>query len=73
MAAQHRMTRATKLKDGRVFLSGDATEIYDPVAGTFTLVGGPPSRPSRFGHTATLLDDGKVLLVGGRENDSTLG
>ena len=66
---------ATVLPDGRVFIAGgvwqdgidahvlSATEMYDPSAGTFTRLGsmGTP----RSEHTATLLPDGRVLIVGG--------
>ena len=42
----------------------DSAEIYDPVANTFT----PTTLPmnvARFAHTATLLNSGDVLIVGG--------
>ena len=68
---------ATLLPDGRVFVAGgywsdgqrwrvlSSTEMYDPGAGTFTSIGsmGIP----RDGHTATLLGDGRVLIVGGTD------
>jgi len=65
---------ATLLNDGTVLIAGgselanketlDSAEIYDPVAGTFTLL---PStlNTARVGHTATLLSNGQVLIVGG--------
>ncbi len=67
----------TMLQDGRVLLTGGAqnigfrselasAEIYDPAAGTFTATGSM-SIP-REGHTATLLRDGRVLVVGGSDN-----
>lgn len=39
-------------------------ERYDPVASTWTKVA-PPSRARYAGHTATLLVDGRVLVLGG--------
>ena len=69
---------ATLLADGRVLVTGGSTvssvaakgyvnnasaEIYDPVANTRTAT--PPMSDARSHHTATLLPDGKVLVVGG--------
>ncbi len=69
---------ATLLADGRVLVTGGSTvstsaakgyvnnasaEIYDPVANTWTAT--PPMSVARSHHTATLLPDGKVLVVGG--------
>ncbi len=71
----------TALLDGRVLLTGgityggqkangdyytlilDSTEIYDPATGQITV--GPPMSKVRAGHTATLLNDGRVLVTGG--------
>ena len=79
---------ATSLAGGRVLVAGglqvqtgtqtlvalDSAEIYDPVMGAFTCVGGaggnPPSCNSSMSaaralHAATALADGTVLLTGG--------
>ena len=67
---------ATLLSDGRVLVTGGqsagdgndnfvekAAEIYDPGTGTWTLV--DSMSRARYGHTATLLPDGTVLIAGG--------
>ena len=67
----------TMLHDGRVLLTGGdknagyrsqlaSAEIYDPSTGTFSATGSM-STP-REGHTATMLRDGTVLVVGGSPN-----
>ena len=65
---------ATLLQSGLVLIAGGYTgrpseidyasaELYDPASGTFTKAGSM-TRP-RVNHTATLLRDGRVLMVGG--------
>ena len=68
---------ATRLDDGRVLIAGaelaqgisgisvgsPAVELYVPATGTF--VSGASLSTGRFGHTATLLTDGTVLIAGG--------
>jgi len=70
---------ATLLRDGRVLLTGGTThesaddgarfvaiasaEIYEPIKNEWKTVA--PMHEARNGHTATLLDDGRVLVAGG--------
>jgi len=69
---------ATLLNSGMVLVAGgcadyiqfylcespqSSAELYDPATGTFTAVGG--LNASRSNHTATLLNNGMVLIVGG--------
>jgi len=66
---------ATLLSDGKVLVGGGLTgpgkfgpvlasvELYDPASGTWTETGSPAT--ARYSHTATLLDNGKVLFAGG--------
>lgn len=71
---------AVRLKDGKVLVAGglsggqypfhkvEATaEVYDPLTGRFTLTG-EMSAP-RYKQGAALLPDGKVLIVGGSNED----
>ena len=65
---------ATLLNNGKVLITGGASdpseaavasaELYDPGAGTFTATTGSMTT-ARVTHTATLLSDGRVVLVGG--------
>ena len=66
---------ATLLPNGKVLLAGGSTvdflgsqytrtaELFDPITGTFTLF--PLMNSVRFGHTATLLPSGRVLIAAG--------
>ena len=84
MAVDRHRPTVTLLLDGRVLVTGgskddpDATfpfvpealasaEIYDSGIGLFTAVAGGMS-DARFGHTATRLTSGKVLVAGGYDN-----
>ena len=74
---------ATLLQDGKVLVTGgykseyddmegilsytySSCDIYDPSNGTWTPTDSMNS--ARFGHTATLLQDGKVLITGGGDH-----
>jgi hypothetical protein len=70
---------ATLLNDGQVLVAGgevvflyggspvlvsdNSAELYDPATGSFAATGSMTT--TRFGHTATLLNNGIVLVVGG--------
>ncbi|GFE60551.1 hypothetical protein [Geobacter sp. AOG2] len=69
---------ATLLPDGQVLLTGGvgiggarlpAAELYDPITDTFTatdsMLVDPAVDTGRWLHTATLLQDGSVVIVGG--------
>lgn len=73
---------ASRLRDGRVLLAGGVSLIngqpdnsriantYDPSDGS---VGASiPMQSKRAHHTATVLDDGRVLMVGGSDGNSEL-
>ena len=67
---------ATLLSDGRVLVTGgdvfkiddefasSVTELYDPATGRWRRTGS--LNQGRFNHSATLLADGRLLVVGGR-------
>lgn len=76
---------ATLLADGTVFLAGgcqtagcrtstlDTTELFQP-SGTPAFVEGPVMRSPRHHHTATLMENGLLLLAGGTDRiDSARG
>jgi hypothetical protein len=48
-----------------------STELYDPATGAWLPVAGP--RAARYGHTATLLPNGQVLIAGGENSVDVLG
>lgn len=71
---------ATRLSNGIVLVAGGSTtnrsplgltntaELYDPVTSKWSLTGSMTT--IRSGHTATLLQDGKVLVAGGFGSDN---
>jgi len=72
---------ATLLKDGTVLIAGgrddenvfnaftlNNAELFNPATGTFTATG--LMTEFRYGHTAALLNNGKVLLAGGINGNS---
>ena len=77
MAEGRQQHTATLLPDGRVLIAGgywqdgqkwrvlSSTEMFDPSTDRFSPVGsiGAP----RDGHSATLLNDGRVLIAGGQD------
>jgi len=77
LSASRDFATATLLPNGKVLVAGGFTfvgnnpvpfssaELYDPATGMFTLTGSMAT--ARFGHTATLLPNGKVLVAGGTD------
>ena len=72
---------ATLLPSGKVLIAGgiiggppynpvNSAELYDPATGTWSYTGN--LNQSRFGHTATLLANGQVLIAGGWGGNSAL-
>lgn len=71
---------AVLLQSGKVLIAGgwvghgctDSAELYDPITGEFSAV--PSKMTVRRGQpTATLLDDGDVLIAGGADHDTPGG
>ncbi|MBJ6724954.1 kelch repeat-containing protein [Geomesophilobacter sediminis] len=73
---------ATLLNDGTVLIAGGlngpsvgspvaSAELFHPADGTFTTLNATMTA-ARYGHTATLLADGRVLIVGGNGSNGTL-
>jgi hypothetical protein len=78
MATARGRHTATLLNNGKVLIAGGtgrndlsnaflASESYDPSTGTFSPAG--KMTTGRWGHKATLLANGKVLIVPGEEGD----
>src|SRR5216683_771340 len=76
MASMRTNHTATLLANGKVLVAGgcnflgscfagaqSSAELYDPATGTFGATGSLGT--ARGGHTATLLQNGKVLIAGG--------
>lgn len=79
MLAKRMAHTATTLRDGRILVTGGlsdlngqlaalgsalkTTEIFNPSTGTWSR--GPDMREPKAGHTAQLLADGRVVLMGG--------
>lgn len=85
MATPRNGHTGTLLSDGRILVAGGfsdgsqlsvvsvetSAEIFDPSTRAWTLAG--PMLQPRGNHTATLLPDGRVLVVGGHAGASVLG
>ncbi len=54
--------QATLLSNGKVLITGNSAELYDPVSGSFSPTGAIESRAF---NSCTLLADGRVLIAGG--------
>jgi hypothetical protein len=65
---------ATLLANGKVLLAcgtaSNVAELFDPATGTFASTTGGMITPGRWGCTATLLNDGTVLITGGRDAEN---
>ena len=79
MGTPRSLHTATTLNDGRVLVAGgvdctiyvsvvySSAELFDPATGTWVATGSMTT--ARSGHTATLLNDGRVLVVSGLTSD----
>ena len=74
MATARSFHSQTRLIDDRVLVIGgfsaaggvlNTVEVYDPVAGSWTTLGGANLATARARHAATLLPNGNVLVTGG--------
>ena len=81
MSAAHDDATATLLQNGEVLVAGGqntngllaTAELYNPAAGTWTPTGSmTTARSGQFGQTATLLQNGEVLVAGGEDTNGTL-
>jgi hypothetical protein len=79
MTNMRRIHTSTLLNNGKVLVTGGeyfvnmgallslaTAEIFDPASGSFTPTTGNMETP-RSGHTATLLNDGSMLVTGGTD------
>jgi len=78
MAVARQYPTLIKLKGGRVLILGGSgleagtvaeMEVYDPATDSFSAAGTMPSQEG--GYSATLLDDGRVLIAGGNDPTKT--
>lgn len=82
MGTARQQFTATLLLNGKVLITGGfldtafttlgSAELYDPVTDTFKVSAATLGHP-RWGHLATLLPNGKVLIVGGNGGGSANG
>src|SRR5580658_616961 len=54
--------QATLLSNGKVLITSNSAELYDPISGSFSPTGAIDSRAF---NSCTLLADGRVLIAGG--------
>jgi N-acetylneuraminic acid mutarotase len=86
MSVERSYHSATRLADGTVLVAGgepvivpnqpyaflDSSEVYDPATDSWTPVAAAMTM-KRANHTATLLPDGRVVLVGGQSQQGSIG